>query len=218
MSIAFFDFDETVITGKSMFLFLQEYSCHRRLQCGLSFNEIMEKIYFLKKKGSIREDINRYYYSLFKNENQFQVRMMAKNIFDKGIYKFNTEVLKKIRYHQHQNDDVVFVSGAMKDIIYPVMENLGVKNSLCSEPIISNGCYTGVLNKVSIGYHKAEYARYYAKKNNQPLVECYAYGDHISDIDLLKLVGHPCAVNPSPELLTEAEKQRWPILYSHICD
>lgn len=50
MSIAFFDFDETVITGKSMFLFLQEYSCHYRLQCGLSFDEIMEKIYVLKKK------------------------------------------------------------------------------------------------------------------------------------------------------------------------
>lgn len=214
MSIAFFDFDETVITGKSMFVFLREYSEHFQLKCGLSLSQIMKKVHELSNAGLAREDINRYYYSLFEGEEQFQIRMLAKKSFNKGCYNFNTEVVKKLKYHQSRNDDVVFVSGAMTDIIYPAMEALGVKNSICSEPIVSNGFYTGELSKVSIGYHKAVYARHYAQNHDQQLAECYAYGDHISDIDLLQLVGHPCAVNPSPELMAEAERQGWPILYS----
>ena len=36
MSIAFFDVDETLITGKSMFLFLHRYAAEYPLQCGLT--------------------------------------------------------------------------------------------------------------------------------------------------------------------------------------
>ncbi|WNJ97261.1 HAD-IB family hydrolase [Vibrio ruber] len=214
MNIAFFDFDETVITGKSMFIFLKEYSQQYRLKCGLSFYEVMDSINELSDAGVSREDINRYYYSILKDEEQSQIRMVAENIFYKKCYHFNVMVVEKIKFHQKRGDDVVFVSGAMKDIIYPMMKALGVQHSLCSEPIVKDGYYTGELSKVSIGYHKAEHASKYAKSYNQSLVDCYAYGDHISDLDLLLLVGNPCAVNPSSGLLNESQRRGWPILIS----
>ncbi|MDR0218633.1 MAG: HAD-IB family hydrolase [Enterobacteriaceae bacterium] len=213
MGIAFFDFDETVITGKSMFIFLKEYLECGEFSCGLSFTSIMNKIQKNSNEGKPREDINRYYYSLFKGESQNKVRATARKVFSDGCYDFNTIIVKKILFHQMRNDDVVFVSGSMTDIIYPVMQSFGIRNALCSEPIIKNGYYTGALSRVSIGNQKAKHARSYAQTHHQPLSACYAYGDHISDLDLLRLVGHPYAVNPSPELMTECQRQGWPILY-----
>ncbi|WP_338883776.1 HAD-IB family hydrolase [Xenorhabdus sp. TH1] len=212
MGIAFFDFDETVITGKSMFIFLKKYLEHGTLQCGLSFSSIMSKIQKQSNEGKSREDINRYYYSLFDGISQNQVRIMASKVFSEGCYDFNTTIIKRIRFHQNCNDDVVFVSGAMTDIIYPVMESLGIRNALCSEPITEHGYYTGALSRISIGSQKAKHARDYAQVHHQPLSACHAYGDHISDLDLLRLVGHPYAVNPSSELMEECQKQGWPIL------
>ena len=214
MAIAFFDFDETVITGKSMFLFLREYSNYFKLNVGLSFSEVMDEIQCFSDEGKSREYINRYYYSIFKGEEQSKVRDVASKVFQKGMYEFNCDVLNKIKDHQSNNDDVVFVSGAMKDIIYPMMNELGVSNSLCSDPIVLNGLYTGELHTLSIGYYKAVNARCYAESHGQDLSKCYAYGDHISDFDMLKLVGHPCAVNPSIDLMEEANKQGWNILCS----
>ncbi|WP_426577956.1 HAD family hydrolase [Xenorhabdus stockiae] len=213
MGIAFFDFDETVITGKSMFIFLEKYLEQETFQCGLSFSIIMNKIKKQSNEGKPREDINRYYYSLFKGESQHKVRATARKVFSDGCYNFNSVIVKRILFHQKRNDDVVFVSGAMTDIIYPVMETLGVKNALCSEPITKNGYYTGALSRVSIGNQKAKHARDYAQAHHQPLSACYAYGDHISDLDLLSLVGHPCAVNPSSELMAECRRQGWFVLF-----
>lgn len=218
MSIVFFDFDETVITGKSMFIFIKKYSELYKLKCRLSFYEIIEKVQEMNNSGKKRECVNCYYYSLFRGEEQYKVRAVAKMLFDDGYYTFNIETIRRIRFHQSQGDTCVFISGAMVDIIYPVMDALGVKESLCSEPLLEGGYYTGEIKIISVGYHKAEHARNYAKKYNQPLAECYAYGDHISDLDLLQLVGHPCAVNPSSELMFEAQRQGWPILISQNSD
>ncbi|MDE9571673.1 HAD-IB family hydrolase, partial [Xenorhabdus bovienii] len=88
-----------------------------------------------------------------KNESQHKVRTTARKIFSEGGYDFNSIIVKKIFSHQKRNDDVVFASGAMTDIIYPVMEMLGVRNALCSEPIIKDGYYTGVLRRISISHH-----------------------------------------------------------------
>ena len=67
MSIAFLDVDETLITGKSMFLFLHRYAEEYPLQCGLTTAAIVRQLQALSKAGQPREAINRYYYSLFRH-------------------------------------------------------------------------------------------------------------------------------------------------------
>lgn len=40
----------------------------------------------------------------------------------------------------------------------------------------------------------------------------FAYGDSLSDLPVLELVGHPVAVQPEPRLLTVAKERKWEIL------
>ncbi|MCS5934550.1 haloacid dehalogenase-like hydrolase [Klebsiella variicola subsp. variicola] len=143
MSIAFFDVDETLITGKSMFLFLHRYAEEYPLQCGLTAAAIVRKLQALSKAGQPREAINRYYYSLFRHEPRAQVRAVAEALYREGGYGFHREVVAILRQHQARGDDVVFVSGSMTDILWPAMAALGVEHALCSEPVVVDEHYTG---------------------------------------------------------------------------
>jgi phosphoserine phosphatase len=125
MSIAFFDVDETLITGKSMFLFLHRYAEEYPLQCGLTAAAIVRQLQALSKAGQPREAINRYYYSLFRHEPRAQVRAVAEALYREGGYGFHREVVAILRQHQARGDDVVFVSGSMTDILWPAMAALG---------------------------------------------------------------------------------------------
>jgi phosphoserine phosphatase len=42
----------------------------------------------------------------------------------------------------------------------------------------------------------------------------FAYGDSITDQDLLTLAGHPVAVHPDPKLRVLAQSQNWELLES----
>jgi phosphoserine phosphatase len=44
------------------------------------------------------------------------------------------------------------------------------------------------------------------------LENSYAYGDNQADIPLLKLVGNPVVVSPTPKLRKVAQKNNWPTL------
>ena len=54
--------------------------------------------------------------------------------------------------------------------------------------------------------------RRYAERHNIDLDKSFAYADSGSDLPLLSLVGHPCAVNPDRSLRTTAKAYDWPIL------
>lgn len=90
MSIAFFDVDETLITGKSMFLFLHRYAEEYPLQCGLTAAAIVRQLQALSEAGQPREAINRYYYSLFRHESRPRVRAVAERLYREGGYGFTT--------------------------------------------------------------------------------------------------------------------------------
>ena len=216
MSIAFFDVDETLITGKSMFLFLHRYAEEYPLQCGLTAAAIVRQLQALSEAGQPREAINRYYYSLFRHESRPRVRAVAGRLYREGGYGFHHEVVARLRQHQARGDDVVFVSGSMTDILWPAMAALGVEHALCSEPVVVDDRYTGELWRTAIGEHKAAHAQCYAQEQGRPLAACYAFGDHISDLPLLTVVGNPCAVNPCPGLLAEAQHRGWPVLWSTV--
>ena len=44
------------------------------------------------------------------------------------------------------------------------------------------------------------------------LAKSYAYSDSASDLPMLRLVGHPVAVNPDKPLAKAAREERWEVL------
>lgn len=63
-----------------------------------------------------------------------------------------------------------------------------------------------------IGEGKAQAASTLAAQLKAELRNCFAYGDHISDLPLLNLVGHPVAVGEEGALGDHARGLGWPVL------
>ncbi len=119
-----FDVDETLITGKSMFLFLHRYAAEYPLQCGLTAAAIVRQLQALSEAGQPREAINRYYYSLFRHESRPGCGRSPSACIAKADMVF-TARWRRASGSTGRGDDVVFVSGSMTDILWPAMAALG---------------------------------------------------------------------------------------------
>jgi HAD superfamily hydrolase (TIGR01490 family) len=76
-----------------------------------------------------------------------------------------------------------------------------------------NGVFTGEPGGLFI-YRagKAQAVAELARRQGIDLESSYAYSDSESDLPMLRLVGHPVAVNPDPELARVAHAEGWEVL------
>jgi HAD superfamily hydrolase (TIGR01490 family) len=117
--------------------------------------------------------------------------------------------------HQAEGDAVVVVSAAFDPMVEALCRRLGVAEYAGAGCEVVGGRYTGSLRgPIPYGAEKARIAAGFIARHDADPADCWAYADHDTDLDLLRSVGHPVAVNPRPGLRAEAERQGWPILVS----
>ena len=76
-----------------------------------------------------------------------------------------------------------------------------------------DGVYTGRPEGLFIyGAGKATAIEQLAREQNLDLAASYAYSDSVSDLPMLRAVGHPVVVNPDRELLSLARGEGWEVL------
>ncbi|WGS48836.1 HAD-IB family hydrolase [Paraburkholderia sp. D15] len=213
MRLAFFDVDETLIDCKSMFVFAKFYF-DEYLPPGRAptYDELMGQIQQQVRDGAPRETINAFYYSRFAGRARTEVRHAARALFDARPYPQRQASVARLRAHQQAGDEVVFVSGAMVDILHPLMTLLDVRSAYCSAPAVRDGIYTGALTQQAIGAGKAQAVAHFCAQRDVPPERCFAYGDHVTDVPLLSAVGHAVAVNPDAPMAALARDKGWEII------
>jgi phosphoserine phosphatase len=78
---------------------------------------------------------------------------------------------------------------------------------------VRDGVYTGRPTGLFIyGAGKAQAIVELAEREGLDLATSYAYSDSASDLPMLRLVGHPVAVNPDQELARIARDEGWDVL------
>jgi phosphoserine phosphatase len=124
------------------------------------------------------------------------------------------EVLALAHEHQDAGRSVYITTAAsqeLADILAQVLVLDGGIGSQFSEAV--DGVYTGRPTGLFIyGAGKASAIERLAEREGIDLAESYAYSDSASDLPMLRLVGHPVAVNPDRELLRVARQEGWGVL------
>ncbi|UWZ59800.1 HAD-IB family hydrolase [Dactylosporangium aurantiacum] len=155
--------------------------------------------------GVPRAETNRAYYRAWTGAEVRDVVLAGRRWFDAGRRRpafFHADVLAALRAHRAAGAHLVLVSGAFAPIVEPIARSIGARHVEVTRLEVRDGRYTGeLLGPPVIGEVKGERVR--ALLHAYPAVpaeDCYAYGDHISDLPMLAEVGHPVIVGDDPAL------------------
>ncbi|WP_123603224.1 HAD family phosphatase [Micromonospora sp. Llam0] len=94
---------------------------------------------------------------------------------------------------------------ALASACYPV--SLGIDHLVGPD-----GRLTGEVRQPMIGAAKAAAVVHVIASLDLVAADCYAYGDHASDLEMLLQVGHPVVVGTDPVLLDHANRRGWRVL------
>jgi HAD superfamily hydrolase (TIGR01490 family) len=204
--LVFSDVDETLIRAKSMFEFAVFFLGERYGPAGRERAEgLRRELLARAAEGMPRAETNRMYYRMWAGAEVDDVALAGRRWFAAALAGggfFHEDVYAELRAHQAAGAHLVLVSGAFAPIVAPIAEYVGARHLEVTRLQTVGDRYTGgLLGPPVIGTEKAERVR--ALLRGYPHVnaaDCYAYGDHASDLPMLAEVGHPVIVGDDPVL------------------
>lgn len=214
-SYAFFDVDETLIADISMISFQDYwYRATGEADAQAAFEREMAD---LRRQGAPRELVHRRYYAHFAGRNAADVDRCAAAWFEhlerSRSDLYHCTVIGELHRHQAAGREAVFVSGSFPALLTHLAGRLGVRHLLATSMEVVDGRYTGqILAPQPIGEGKAAVIAHFLGQRGAEAGRCHAYGDHWSDLPMLKTVGHPTVVRGDPALEAYAKTAGWRIL------
>jgi len=123
------------------------------------------------------------------------------------------EGTNQMKWHLEHRHQVFLVTGTLAPLARAIVRHMPCGVEVCATEIeIRDGRFTGRLAGAHMGYaEKARVLRKVAAMYGIDLVRSYAYGNQMSDFQMLDAVGNPAAVNPSWRLARAARKRGWDI-------
>lgn len=170
-------------------------------------------LYWLADKFD-RRLFNEAFYKNYEGYSEDRLVLLGEEIFENvirpNIYEGALSLVERSREQGHRQ---VLVTGALDVITKPLADYLGCDDYVANCLELKDGVATGRLQEPTIaGPTKAKWVRRYAEEHDYDLDGSFAYADSGSDVPLLSVVGHPCAVNPDFKMKKTARAYDWPVL------
>lgn len=162
-----------------------------------------------------RRLFNESFYQNYAGYSEDRLVLLGEEIFEKVIRpNIFDGALSLVERSKRQGHDQILVTGALDVVTEPLADYLGCTDFVANRLEMKDGVATGRLEKPMIaGANKALWLRRYAEEHGYDLDGSFAYADSGSDVPLLSVVGHPCAVNPDFKMKTTARAYDWPVLH-----
>ena len=213
---AFFDLDKTLMQGSSGFQFAraarQAGVISRRQLVSDAVANVKFRLHGASDEQS--EELRVRIAAALEGTRVRDLERLAVRVLQGILPRLYPRVLTIAYEHQDAGRPVYIVTAAaqgLADVLARVLTFDGGLGSHLSE--IQDGVYTGrVTGNFLYGEAKAVAIRELAEREGIDLAESYAYSDSVSDLPMLRAVGHPVVVNPDEELLRHAQEGGWEIL------
>lgn len=213
---AFFDVDNTIMRGSSLFhlavgLARRKFFSPRDL-AGFAVKQLK----FVLSGSEDVEDMasaTEAALSFVEGRRVDDLVAWGEEIFDDAMTdKLIPGSLALAQAHLDAGEEVWLVTATPVELATTIANRLGLTGALGTVAEVRNGVYTGRLDGPPLhGLAKAEAIRALAVRENLDLSRCSAYSDSSNDIPMLSSVGNPVAVNPDPVLRAHARENDWKI-------
>ena len=146
------------------------------------------------------------------SEEEFS-KFAASIVQDYLIDLIRPEMKEHISNHRSEGGRIVMLSAALSYICDPIGEYLGMDQIISSHLEVKDGLFTGKpIGRLCFGVEKLKSLRMYCTEHPCELSNDYYYADSISDLHVLKVVGHPVCVDPDKRLANYAKRHNWQVI------
>jgi HAD superfamily hydrolase (TIGR01490 family) len=213
---AFFDLDRTLMEGSSAFQFGRAAYKAGLLSRRQLLSDAWANVKF-RLRGASDESSHALRDRISHELQGTRVRDLERlgaDVLSGILPRIYPQVLSLAHEHQDAGRRAYITTAAsqeLADILARVLALDGAIGSQFSEVV--DGVFTGRPTGLFIyGGDKARAIRELAQREGIDLARSYAYSDSASDLPMLRLVGHPVAVNPDSDLARVAREEDWEVL------
>lgn len=214
---AFFDVDETLVRGATIFWAVKE-GFYRRVigvrDLAYVARETMQYMLFGERgEEKIGEFTNRAA-SVVDGSSVAEMREIGDYIFERYfVPKVYQATLERLQAHVRAGNQVWLVSATPWIIAEVFASRIGATGGIGTRTKVSGGLLVGELDGGIVhGINKVAAVKSIAEEHGIDLDHSWAYSDSANDIPMLTLVGNPVAVNPDKDLAAYARNHDWEIL------
>lgn len=214
---AFFDVDNTMMRGASIFYFAQGLAARKVVPSGALASFAWQQLRFRMggkelSPAEIRTSREQAL-SFVAGRSTQQFVEHGEDIYDELIAdQIWSGTLALAQMHITAGQRVWLVTATPVELATIIARRLGLTGALGTVAETIDGVYTGrLVGEVLHGAAKAQAVRELARREGLDLQLCTAYSDSANDIPMLSVVGTAVAVNPDPDLREIARARGWEI-------
>ena len=213
---AFFDVDNTVMQGASIFhlargLHRREFFSTRDI-LGAAWKQAYFRVVGVEDPEHVAE-ARTSALSFIAGHTVAELESLGEEIFDERMaHRIWPGTRALAQLHLDQGQRVWLVTAAPIEIATIIARRLGLTGALGTVAEHVDGVYTGALvGDFLHGAAKGVAVHELADRFGLDLERCSAYSDSYNDLPLLNAVGNPCAINPDARLRDHAREHGWQI-------
>jgi HAD superfamily hydrolase (TIGR01490 family) len=211
---AFFDVDNTVMQGASLFhlargLHRRQFFTTREL-LGAAWKQTYFRVVGVEDPDHVA-DARSSALGFIAGHTVAELEQLGEEIFDEAMaHRIWPGTRALAQLHLDQGQRVWLVTAAPIEIATIIARRLGLTGALGTVAEHVDGVYSGrLVGDLLHGPAKGEAVKALAVRENLDLSRCSAYSDSVNDLPMLELVGDPCAINPDARLRAAARQRGW---------
>jgi HAD superfamily hydrolase (TIGR01490 family) len=213
---AFFDVDNTLMQGASMFHLARGLYRRRFFSSRDILDAAWKQAYFRLVGVEDPEHVAETRASALAfvgGHRVSEIEELIEEIFDEAMaHRIWPGTRALAQLHLDQGQRVWLVTAAPVEIARIIARRLGLTGALGTVAEQVDGVYTGrLVGELMHGPAKAEAVTALAVREGLDLHRCSAYSDSFNDLPMLDLVGEPVVVNPDHRLREHARARGWRI-------
>ena len=213
-SAAFFDVDNTIMQGASIFhlargLHRRKFFTTREI-AGAAWKQAYFRVVGVEDPEHVADARNSAL-GFIAGHTVAELQELTEEIFDEAMaHRIWPGTRAQAQLHLDQGQRVWLVTAAPIEIAQVIARRLGLTGAMGTVAEHDAGVYTGrLVGDMLHGPAKAEAVRALAEREGLDLQACSAYSDSFNDLPMLSMVGDPCAINPDSRLRAHAREAGW---------
>jgi HAD superfamily hydrolase (TIGR01490 family) len=213
---AFFDVDNTMMMGASLFWFARGLAARKYFTSRDLTRFVWQQAKFRIAGNESADDMH----TIRENALAFVAGRSVAEIVQAGEEIYDELMADRIwagtrvlaQTHLDAGQRVWLVTATPVELASIIAHRLGLTGALGTVAEVVDGHYTGrLVGELMHGEAKAEAVRALAEREGLDLDRCTAYSDSSNDLPMLTLTGTAVAVNPDTELRAVARSRGWVI-------